>query len=213
MPLRRAYFLSAQATEDLEEGYPDPPDVGYQVVIVPDGRTPDWADAAVLGVVDEAALTVSPGPAGTRYTAYVRAFKGPRASSAAEISIAMVSDGGALYPRPNAPVIASVAPAAGGDVEVSWRHSDVNGAVRAASFRLFGDGGSGAVDWDTPLATVGATARRHVLTGLAPGARHLIGVEAFSAAGKGDGNRAAWDVVPRGAPPPGLDELAAVQTA
>lgn len=191
----------------------DPVLDGYDIVILPDGVAPQFSGAWRLGVIASTSQVFTPGPAGTHYTAWIRARQGARASEPAASVLRLASDGTSLKARPNNPSLRSLIAIAGGDVHAFWDHTDVDGSAAAASFKLFGDGGGGQVDWVTPLVTVDAASRRATLTGLTPGVIHLIGIQAFSGGGIGDGNRAAMMVVPRSDAPPGLDVLSAVQVA
>lgn len=187
---------------------------GYDIAVVPEGQEPDWSPPhAQVGVVESAAVPLTVGPDGTRYVAYVRArtaagIVGPPAS----VAIHLVAQGGQLVARPNSPTLLAARAIAGGEVEVSWAHSDLDASQPAVSFEIYAAPAGQPLDYEAPVAVAQQHERRAVLTGLAAGVQYRVGVRAIGPDGESDGNRAVVLVVPRADQPPRLTGLIVVQT-
>ena len=188
---------------------------GYDIVVLEEGAEISFASVdASVGVTTSANVSFTVGPDGTRYIVAVRARTAAGiAGEPAVRLLRLVADSGDLVARPNPPTGLIARPLADGDVELRWRHSDNDATVAVYQFKVFGDGGSGQVDYGTPLDTVGLYDTRVALSGLTVNVRHKLAVRAYSAAGYHDGNLAVAGVVPRDDPPPGLTELEVSQVA
>ena len=57
-------------------------------------------------------------------------------------------------PRPNGPSHVQVAASAGGRFDLRWRYAWPDEEVPPAAFRIYSDGGTGTMDYVTPVATV-----------------------------------------------------------
>lgn len=184
----------------------------YEAAVLLAGREPTDADYAPIGAGSQGLVAVTAGVAGTRYTAYVRAVKDHGAvSTAATRLIHLVSDGSQLVARPNPIDSVTARPLSGGEIEVRWRQVAIDATVPTSEYRIYGDGGSGAIDYLTPLATVASGRTRAVLTGLTAGIRHRLAVRAVSAGGVSDGNTAVAVAIPRSLDPAAIDEITLAQ--
>ena len=71
--------------------------------------------------------------------------------------VALPFEGGQLSGEPSAPRSVEAEPVSDGKVEVSWIYDPTReylGPGMAQEARIYGDGGTGTMDWDTPVATV-----------------------------------------------------------
>jgi hypothetical protein len=120
---------------------------------------------------------------------------------------------GAVVPDRPAPVLDPVAAALpGGAVRLAWRYRA--GTAAPGEFRIFGDGGTGVIDYETPLAVVDASPDREAYawetSALAPGAPHLLAVRAATDGNVWDaGPAAACSVTPDATPPAAVENLLA----
>ena len=71
-----------------------------------------------------------------------------------------IDDGGATSPVPPPPRDLAVSAIAGGAFRVTWLYSPSVHFADVDEFRIYSDGGSGTMDYDTPVGTVSASALR-----------------------------------------------------
>ena len=100
-----------------------------------------------------------------------------------------------------------------GAVRLSWRYRiGITGVVPQA-FKIFGDGGSGTINYDSPLGEVPYVAGRAWYTGiveaLAGGVEHQLAVRAVAAGDVWDEQPAVVCVTPDATPPTEVDALEA----
>jgi hypothetical protein len=102
-----------------------------------------------------------------------------------------------------------------GVVRVEWGYHLVDRTRAPVGFHVY-NGTGGAIDYDSPAATVAYTPGRISyladLSGLEAGAIHTVGVRAFNASGE-DANVSTTEVVCDATGPNGVDLLAANPTA
>lgn len=67
--------------------------------------------------------------------------------------------GDVMDPSPPPPDSLAAIPISGGRLKLRWRSMQAAGAARTATFRVYGDGGSGTMDWVTPLVEIAAPGR------------------------------------------------------
>lgn len=122
---------------------------------------------------------------------------------------------GARVPDRPAPVLALDArPLAGGTARLAWLYRAAPGGPPAATFRVFGDGGTGTIDYASPLAAVAGVGGQRTYTWtsdvLSPaGVMHQLAVQAVAADGTDDGCPAIAAVTPDAVPPAPVDALEA----
>jgi len=153
--------------------------------------------------------------ASTTYAYVIRAIGGGGMESAfgpEAVTVSFDANGEPEGLKPNAPTCLAVRQQARGRFEVSWRYVARGEEAPPVEFRVCGDGGSGAVDWENPLGTVGYLRRggRFSFTTAehAHGAVRCLGVRAVSEDGTTDGNTktiSAW--ADAEAPPANLSVL------
>lgn len=138
----------------------------------------------------------------SEYFYSVRAIGGGGVESPpSERAVAVAFDGSGAYlgGRPNPPVGLSVSLASGGRFVLSWSYSSLHEAAAPVGFRVYSDGGTGAVDYDSALAEVahasGRVHYRYTTGGHAHGARRLWAVRAVSSLGRDDGNSETVEAV------------------
>lgn len=112
---------------------------------------------------------------------------GLQSAARGEEAQCVVADAGGvpLAALPNAPLGVQVFEIAGPKVELVWHHSPVGEQVAAKYFNVYGDGGTGTMDWLTPVATVDVVEGRQWYTWtsgtLSGGAAYRWNVRAASA--------------------------------
>jgi hypothetical protein len=108
-------------------------------------------------------------------------------TSDAEVQLELDAGGHQVPPRPAAVQALSAVAGAGGGVTVSWLAMPETGAVAPAAFRIYSDGGTGTVNWATPLGSVayvpGQRGYQWTSAALAAGVTVQLAVRAESAAG------------------------------
>ena len=120
--------------------------------------------------------------------------------------------GGALRPpEPNAPANLTVLPAAGGTLRVEWTYSSAGQDAAPDTFAVYDNGGSGAVDFDTPIGSV-AYKSGQVFFGFATGSyangtRVELAVRARSANGGFEANTITQGATAVATPPPALTAM------
>jgi len=115
--------------------------------------------------------------------------------------------------RPAGALAAAAVPLALGAARLQWRYRVGLGGVLPQTFRIFGDGGTGTIDYETPLDEVPWCEGRVWYTWtsdpLAPSAEHQLAVRAVTAAGVWDEQPAVAHVTPDAVPPGQVDALKA----
>ncbi|MBE3070492.1 MAG: hypothetical protein IMZ66_09690 [Planctomycetes bacterium] len=133
-----------------------------------------------------------------------------------EVRLETDSQGGRVADRPAGVLSASASPLPQGAAEVEWRYRVGAGGVRPVAFRVFGDGGTGTIDYGTPLGEVPYRAGQmwYAWTSgpLPGGGEHLLAIRAVSAAGPWDEQPAVVAVTVDAAPPDEVDLLEAETT-
>ena len=102
-------------------------------------------------------------------------------------------DGGGTVedPAPNAPTGLTADPGPGGVIDLSWDYDRDKQSTKPADFAIYSNGGSGAVDYTSPIATVSYTLSRHFTYQAGPyshGTSVTFAVRARSSGGVDDGN-------------------------
>lgn len=133
-----------------------------------------------------------------------------------EVRLELDAAGQPVADRPAGVIALEAAPVAGGKVRLGWRwRPDVLGALPEV-FRIFGDGGTGTIDYDSPLGEVAweEGARRYAWESesLAGGVEQSIAVRAVAAGDVWDGRAAIVTVTPDAAAPAHVDQLEAEVT-
>jgi len=130
-----------------------------------------------------------------------------------EVRIELDWQGGRVPDRPAGVLALSVRPLPGGIVRLDWRWRPGQGGVVPRAFRIFGDGGSGAIDYQTPLGEVAyrdAQPQYAWESGeLAGGLEHQLAVRAVAADEVWDEQPAVVRVTPDAEPPSRVDALQA----
>ncbi len=131
--------------------------------------------------------------------------------TSSEARLELDAEGAVVADRPPAPVAAWAAARPAGAAEVGWRYRAGPDDAAPAVFRVYGDGGTGTVDEETPLAEVahvpGRTHYRATVTGLAAGAANVLRVRAETAAGLADAGEALATVTPDATSPEPVEAL------
>lgn len=115
--------------------------------------------------------------------------------------------------RPAGALAASAAPLPLGAARLQWRYRIGLGGVLPQTFRIFGDGGTGTIDYETPLDEApwreGQSWYAWTSDPLTPGVEHQLAVRAVTAGGVWDEQPAVARVTPDAAPPGEVDALEA----
>jgi len=118
--------------------------------------------------------------------------------------------------RPAGALAAVAVPLALGAARLRWRYRVGLGGVLPQTFRIFGDGGTGAIDYETPLDEVpwceGQAWYAWTSDPLTPGVEHQLAVRAVTAGGVWDEQPAIARVTPDAVPPGQVDALEAEVT-
>lgn len=116
---------------------------------------------------------------------------------------------------PAAPAGLVATPIAGGAVRVEWAWPYARGPY-PSGFRVYGDAGTGTVDYATVLADEAFLAPglpgRATLTGLAGGTTYAFGVRAYNAAGL-EANTSVASATSDATPPSNVENLTATPTS
>ncbi|MFO8014795.1 MAG: hypothetical protein R6X20_15985 [Phycisphaerae bacterium] len=130
-----------------------------------------------------------------------------------EVRLELDADGAAVPDRPASPLALHAEPLPAGEVLLRWRYRVGYAGLAPDVFRVFGDGGTGTIDYETPLGEMPYDAGRvwHVWTGdpLAPGVVHQLAVRAVAAGEVWDEPPAVVQATPDAAPPGAVDALSA----
>jgi hypothetical protein len=130
-----------------------------------------------------------------------------------EVRIELDWQGGRVPDRPAGVLALSVRPLPGGIARLDWRWRPGQGGVVPRAFRIFGDGGIGAIDYQTPLGEVAYrdTQPQYAWESgeLAGGLEHQLAVRAVAADEVWDEQPAVVRVTPDAEPPSRVDALQA----
>jgi len=128
-----------------------------------------------------------------------------------EARLELDGDGQAVPIRPNAPLAPAADPLPDGCVRLRWRYRA--GAVVPQAFRIHGDGGTGTIDYETPLGEVpyhtGQSAYAWTSGALPADVTHQLAVRAVAAGDVWDETAAVVLVTPDATPPTSVDALTA----
>jgi hypothetical protein len=130
-----------------------------------------------------------------------------------ELRLELDAAGTVTPPRPASPLSVTAQAMVGGAVRLTWRYRIGTSAVAPQAFRLFGDAGSGTINYAAPLAVVpyaaGTSWFAWTSGPLAGGAVHQFAVRAVAADGTWDASPAVASALPDAAPPAPVDALQA----
>jgi len=130
-----------------------------------------------------------------------------------ETRLELDAEGSAAPDRPSAPLALHAQPLAAGKVRLRWQYRVGYTGLVPEIFRIFGDGGTGTIDYETPLGEVPFRAGQswHVWTSgsLAPGVVHQLAVRAVAAGDVWDDPPAVVQAVPDATAPGTVDALSA----
>ena len=128
-----------------------------------------------------------------------------------EARLELDGEGSAVADRPSAPLALHAEPLPAAQVRLRWRYRVGYTGLEPEVFRIFGDGGTGTIDYETPLGEVAYRAGRawHVwISGaLAPGVVHQLAVRAVAAGDVWDDPPAVVQATPDATPPGIVDAL------
>jgi len=115
--------------------------------------------------------------------------------------------------RPAGALAAAAVPLALGAARLRWQYRVGHNGVLPQTFRIFGDGGTGTINYETPLDEVpwceGQVWYAWASDPLAPGGEHQLAVRAVTAGGVWDEQPAVARVTPDATPPGQVDALEA----
>ncbi len=134
-----------------------------------------------------------------------------------EVRLEINAEGECEPDRPAGALAAAAAPLPLGAARLQWRYRIGLGGVLPQTFRIFGDGGTGTIDYETPLDEVpwreGQSWYAWTSHPLTPGVEHQLAVRAVTAGEVWDEQPAVARVTPDAAPPGEVDALEAEITA
>ena len=130
-----------------------------------------------------------------------------------EVRLELGASGAAVPDRPASPLSVAARAVAGGAVRLVWRYRVGRSAVAPHAFHIFGDGGSGTINYGVPLAVVPHAAGQRWFTWtsgpLASDIEHQLAVRAVAPGGTWDESPAVARITPDAAPPAAVDALQA----
>ena len=130
-----------------------------------------------------------------------------------EARLELDDDGEAVADRPASPLALHAEPLPAGKARLRWRYRVGHTGLAPEVFRIFGDGGTGTINYETPLGEVPFRTGPswHVWTSgaLAPGVVHQLAVRAIAAGDVWDDPPAVAQAVPDATPPGTVDALSA----
>jgi hypothetical protein len=130
-----------------------------------------------------------------------------------EVRLEIDAQGGQEPDRPAGVLAAAATPLPLGAARLQWRYRVGLGGVLPQTFRVFGDGGTGTIDYETPLGEVpwreGQAWYAWTSDPLAPGVEHQLAVRAVTAGEVWDEQPAVARITPDAAPPGEVDILEA----
>jgi len=128
-----------------------------------------------------------------------------------EVRLELDAEGEAVPDRPAAPLALHAEPLPDAQVRLRWRYRLGHTGTGPEVFRIFGDGGTGTINYETPLGEVPYRAGRtwHAWTSaaLAPDVEHHLAVRAIAAGDVWDEAPAVVQVTPDATPPDLVDAL------
>jgi hypothetical protein len=131
----------------------------------------------------------------------------------AEVRLELDAAGGQVPDRPAGVLSLAARPAPLGAARLDWRYRVGAAGVVPQTFRIFGDGGSGTIDYDTPIGEVPCRAEQSTYTWtsnpLTGGTEHQLAVRAVTAGGLWDEQPAVARVTPDASPPAEVTALEA----
>jgi hypothetical protein len=129
-----------------------------------------------------------------------------------ELRMELDAGGAVVPPRPAAPLSLVARAAAGGAAQLMWRYRVGRTAVTPQEFRIFGDGGSGTINYAAAMAVVPHAAGQSWFAWTSSplaGGVHQFAVRAVAAGGTWDDVPAVASVALDAAPPAPVDALLA----
>lgn len=130
-----------------------------------------------------------------------------------ELRLELDAQGAAVPERPAGVLALAARPAAGGCALLYWSYRVGQSGTAPQVFRIFGDGGSGQINYAQPLGEVpyspSQAAYAWTSGPLAPGVQHQLAVRAVTAGGTWDEQPAIALVTPDAVPPAAVDNLQA----
>ncbi len=133
-----------------------------------------------------------------------------------EVRLETSADGEREPDRPAGALAATATPLPLGAARLQWRYRVGLGGVLPQTFRVFGDGGTGTIDYETPLDEVpwreGQSWYAWTSDPLTPGVEHQLAARAVTAGGVWDEQPAIARVTPDATPPAEVDALEAETT-
>jgi hypothetical protein len=151
---------------------------------------PDASSIAMFGWVPQAADTTYWFECAAIGGGGVETAAAATATDPQRVRVRTDGTGAVPSPVPGAPRGLRVDPRAGGVLRVQWTHAVTGHDAQAALFNVYHNNGTGAIDYDTPLATVTARAAmaglgiyEYVTAAYVDGTTVQFGVRAESAAG------------------------------
>ncbi len=133
-----------------------------------------------------------------------------------EVRLELDADGEPVPSRPAAPLAMGAASLPAGRVRLWWHYRIGHTGATPEAFRIYGDGGTGTVDYETPLGEVtfqsGQTGYAWTSGALAPDIEHQLAVRAVAGDDVWDETPAVVRVTPDASPPGTVDALSAETT-
>jgi len=133
-----------------------------------------------------------------------------------EVRLETGADGEREPDRPAGALAASAVALPLGAARLRWLYRVGHGGVVPQTFRIFGDGGTGTIDYETPLDEVpwreGQSWYAWTSDPLTPGVEHQLAARAVTAGGVWDEQPAIARVTPDATPPAEVDALEAETT-
>lgn len=133
-----------------------------------------------------------------------------------EVRLEIDAQGEREADRPAGALAISARPLPLGAARLEWRYRVGLGGVLPQTFRIFGDGGTGTIDYETPLDEVpwceGQFRYAWTSNPLTPGVEHQLAVRAVTAGGVWDEQPAVGRITPDATPPAEVDALEAEMT-
>jgi len=109
--------------------------------------------AAQPGVTEIQTFPFVDHAASTRYWYLLRAV-GEEENCSQVVRVELDDGGDLIGPQPNEPESVVARPVSGGRIGLGWRYNALGQEVAPAVFEIFGDGGTGVMDWDSPIGRV-----------------------------------------------------------
>lgn len=158
------------------------------------GPSPDAVDFGNILDVVEPHLQATTLPTylshepGSKHCYVIRRFNScghQELTTAAAVMVSIGPDGKRIDPAPNAVLGLKAKRIDGNDIRLRWFYCPLDQGTAPEVFKVYGDGGTGRVDLETPLATVSYEGRRfyHYRANASADGRYLFVVRAQSASG------------------------------